>query len=366
MPILEVTGLQKSFLRGAMAVNNLDLTIDEGEIVSLLGPSGCGKTTSLRCIAGLERPDGGEIRIAGRTVFGRSSRGAAWIPPEKRGVAMVFQQYALWPHMDVFRNVAFGLQTRRLPKAEVSTAVERALKSVQLWHLRDRRISQLSGGQQQRIALARAIALSPQLILFDEPLSNLDAKLREGMRQEIVELQQKVGFAALYVTHDQDEAFSLSSRIVVMNSGHVEQIGTPSTVWTRPASEFVADFVGSTNKLPATVINSTVSETLVRTDAGPELRLSTGDAGAAPGDRVTIYLRTGSLKLSSAQPADATPSWRVPVLAQAFHGTHTTVRVGFGDGTLTCVRTNVSPTADEQLWLSVEGAPLVFARANES
>ena len=229
------------------AVNGVSFTVGRGEHLTLLGPSGCGKTTTLRAIAGLEQPTGGSIRIDGETMYDSEVRRT--VPTEQRGVSMVFQSYAVWPHMTVFDNVAYGLRVRKQGKDEIKANVERALDLVQMRHLAERGASKLSGGQQQRVALARAIAFSPTVVLFDEPLSNLDAKLRAEMRVELRELQRRLGITSVYVTHDQEEALAISDRVIVMNVGVIEQIGSPQEIYNRPRSRFVADFVGSANLL---------------------------------------------------------------------------------------------------------------------
>ena len=229
------------------AVNGVSFTVGRGEHLTLLGPSGCGKTTTLRAIAGLEQPTGGSIRIDGETMYDSEVRRT--VPTEQRGVSMVFQSYAVWPHMTVFDNVAYGLRVRKQGKDESKANVERALGLVQMRHLAERGASKLSGGQQQRVALARAIAFSPTVVLFDEPLSNLDAKLRAEMRVELRELQRRLGITSVYVTHDQEEALAISDRVIVMNVGVIEQIGSPQEIYNRPRSRFVADFVGSANLL---------------------------------------------------------------------------------------------------------------------
>ena len=232
----------KRFGPNALAVDAIDLDIAPGELVTLLGPSGCGKTTTLRMIAGLEEPTSGTITIGDEDV--------THLPAEKRDVTMVFQSYALFPHMNVFENVAYGLKVARRPRPEIATRVAEALELVGLGPYPDRSVDALSGGQQQRVALARALVMKPRVILFDEPLSNLDAKLRHHVRAEIRALQRRLGLTAVYVTHDQEEALAISDRVVVMNAGRIEQIGPPRELYCRPASRFVADFIGSANILP--------------------------------------------------------------------------------------------------------------------
>ncbi len=229
------------------AVRDVSLSVAQGEFVTLLGPSGCGKTTTLRCIAGLEHPDAGEIRI-GRDVVAAPEQGI-YLAPEHRNIGMVFQSYAVWPHMTVFDNVAYGLRVRRVRGADIKTRTRRALELVGLEHLAGRYATKLSGGQRQRVALARAIVYEPRVILFDEPLSNLDAKLREQMRVELVRLQQEVGITSVYVTHDQTEALVMSDRVVVMDKGVIQQIGDPHDIYARPRNAFVANFIGATNLL---------------------------------------------------------------------------------------------------------------------
>jgi len=247
---LEIRSLRKSYRlpggRSALAVHDFTLRVEPGEFVTLLGPSGCGKTTVLRTLAGLEDEDAGEILLDGRSITGLAAH--------QRRIGLVFQNYALFPHMTVFENVAYSLRIRREPDAKVRAEVTAALKAVGLEAMEARLPGQLSGGQQQRVAVARALVMQPDLLLFDEPLSNLDAKLRVQVRGELRRLQKRFGTTAIYVTHDQDEAMSLSDRIAVMQAGRVEQIGTPEEIYARPASMFVADFVGQVNALPGRVV----------------------------------------------------------------------------------------------------------------
>lgn len=282
---LRITGLVKRF-GDRTVVDDLDLTVHPGELVSLLGPSGCGKTTTLRMVAGFLAADGGSIEIEGKDVVG--------LPPERRPSAMVFQNYALWPHMTVFKNVAYPLRLRRLPKHEVTERVEHVLGLVNLLHHRDSRPATISGGEQQRAALARALVQEPQLLLLDEPLSNLDAKLRVKVREDIRELQQRLGITTVLVTHDQDEALSMSDRIAVMNGGRIEQVSAPDELYTDPRTEFVAGFVGQLNSLPGRLVGGRlVPEEGLLTGVRPEdVRLIPVDepgasaAGHAPQDRL--------------------------------------------------------------------------------
>lgn len=249
---LSIVDLTKKYAAGlAPAVDRLNMDVEEGHLVALLGPSGCGKTTTLRMVAGLMDPTAGSIMVDGREI--------TQDPVNKRGMGMVFQSYALFPHMNVEQNVAFGLQMRQMPKAEQKRRVAEALDLVQLGHLGKRATKALSGGQQQRIALARALVVEPTLLLLDEPLSNLDAKLRETMRTEIRSIQQRTRATTLFVTHDQDEALDMADRIAVMNGGLIEQFGSPTDVYERPRTHFVANFIGQANFLSA----------LVGADVGP-------------------------------------------------------------------------------------------------
>ncbi|MDW7977498.1 MAG: ABC transporter ATP-binding protein [Candidatus Caldarchaeum sp.] len=232
------------------AVDGVSLQVEKGECLALLGPSGCGKTTTLRCVAGLEKADEGEIAIDGQVVFSKN----VFLPPEKRGVGMVFQSYALWPHMTVFDNVAYPLKIRKNSKEDIQHRVSHALDLVGLSGFEKRYPSQLSGGQQQRVALARAIVYEPRLVLLDEPLSNLDAKLREKMRGELKRLLKKIGLTSLYVTHDQEEAFVIADKVAVMNAGKIIQLGRPTEIYEKPSNSFVAEFIGRANLIEAKVV----------------------------------------------------------------------------------------------------------------
>jgi iron(III) transport system ATP-binding protein len=273
--------------REVMAVDDVSLSFGGGSFVTLLGPSGCGKTTTLRMIAGFETPSSGRVLVDGVDVSRRT--------PDKREMGMVFQSYALFPHLSVFENVAYGLRLRRRSGADLRSAVDQTLELVGLTGLGSRRPSELSGGQQQRVALARAMAIEPRVLLFDEPLSNLDAKLRVSLRSEIRRIQQQLGITSVYVTHDQSEAMALSDLVVVMNGGRVEQAGTPDEVYQRPASRFVADFIGRANFVEGRV---------ERVDGGSvELglfgRLMTVPAasGQRPGDSAVVVVRPESIRV---------------------------------------------------------------------
>src|ERR671935_2217971 len=271
------------------AAQDVTFTVEEGRLFTLLGPSGCGKTTTLRSIAGLERPRAGEISVNGRVVF--SSANGVFVAPNRRGFGMVFQSYAIWPHMTVFQNAAFPLEVgdRKVTRSQIRDHVMRVLTAVQLDDLADREATKLSGGQQQRLALARALVMEPLLLLLDEPLSNLDAKLRERMRFELKRLQRELGITGVYVTHDQVEALAMSNRVAVMRDGKIEQIGAPRDVYERPRSRFVADFIGTSNFIDG-VVEAREGETYrVKTDDG-ELRVP-AESEFAPGAPVVVAAR---------------------------------------------------------------------------
>jgi iron(III) transport system ATP-binding protein len=302
--MVEIEHLYKHF--GAeTAVQDVNLAVAEGEFVTLLGPSGCGKTTTLRCIAGLERPDGGEIRIGGDVVA--SAEIGVYLNPEDRNIGMVFQSYAVWPHMTVFDNVAYGLRVRRVGSAEIKDKTMRALKLVGLADFAGRYATKLSGGQRQRVALARAIVYEPRVVLFDEPLSNLDAKLREQMRDELVRLQREVGITSIYVTHDQSEALVMSDRVVVMDKAVIQQIGDPQTIYSEPANSFVAGFIGVANLIEGKLIatEGDVAQVEIACDDGRDpLRIQARSNAAVPvGGRVFINMRPEDLTLHVNQPA---------------------------------------------------------------
>ncbi len=288
---LDIRGLTKAFAlpggRSVVAVRDFSLRIEPGEFVTFLGPSGCGKTTLLRMLAGLERADAGDILVDGRSI--RS------LPPHRRNIGMVFQNYALFPHLSVFENVAYSLRVRKFEDARVRSEVPAALTAVGLEPLAARLPGQLSGGQQQRVALARAMVMQPDLLLFDEPLSNLDARLRVQVRGELRRLQKSLGTTAIYVTHDQDEAMSLSDRIVVMNGGCVEQVGTPEEIYARPASLFVAEFVGQVNALPGRVVARTERQVTIET---LDHRIAL-ESKRCPADDLLVLVRPEAIRVSA-------------------------------------------------------------------
>ncbi|MBF6594488.1 MAG: ABC transporter ATP-binding protein [Thermaceae bacterium] len=281
MALLELTHLQKQYANLGV-VRDLNLEVAEGEVLCLLGPSGCGKTTTLRMVAGFLQPDGGDIRMDGKSLLR--------LPPERRPTGMVFQRYTLWPHMSVWHNVAFGLGLRRRPRAEIEQRVKDVLELVGLPEMARRYPAQLSGGQQQRIALARALVLEPRLLLLDEPFANLDAQLRERMRDELLSLQRRVGITMIFVTHDQAEALVLAHRIAVMREGNLEQIAAPDEIYNRPATRFVAAFVGTMNLLEGKVSAGQVI-------AGP-FRFPV-PSGLKDGETVTLAIRPEDLAFAS-------------------------------------------------------------------
>jgi putative spermidine/putrescine transport system ATP-binding protein len=290
MAFLELTGVQKSF-GDVAAVHDFNLAAEKGEFVSFLGPSGCGKTTTLRMIAGFEKPTAGTITVDGKDI--------TYTSPNQRNVGMVFQSYALFPNMTVAGNIGFGLKVRKRPKAEIDRKVGELLDLIHLAGRGDRYPWQLSGGQQQRVALARALAIEPQVLLLDEPLSALDAKIRIVLRKEIRAIQRQLGITTVYVTHDQEEALSLSDRVVVMSDGRIEQIGTPSEIYNFPSTAFVASFVGTLNLVTAAVIDAPSGRLSLD---GQEVRTSRAIADVPADRRVTLALRPEGIQLGEGDP----------------------------------------------------------------
>jgi iron(III) transport system ATP-binding protein len=315
------------------AVRDVSFDVARGTLFTLLGPSGCGKTTTLRAIAGLERPQRGEIEADGRIVY--SCAKGIFLAPNRRNFGMVFQSYAIWPHMNVFDNAAFPLQVgrRRLGRKEVTAKTMRVLAAVGLDDLAERAATKLSGGQQQRLALARALAMEPSLLLLDEPLSNLDAKLRERMRFELTRLQRELGITTVYVTHDQSEALALSHAIAVMNEGRIVQIGSPADIYQRPRDRFVADFIGTTNLFDAAVITADgeTGRCRVGTALG-ELHVQ-GNVGLSRNDAVVVSIRPEDVELFDEPPerGDGDNLWRGTVDAKVFLGDYLDFQVKVGE-----------------------------------
>lgn len=299
-----LTGVSKSYNQAGMpAINDLTLEIRDGQFVTLLGPSGCGKTTTLRLIAGYMAPDAGTIHVGERLISSKDTV----VLPEHRGMGMVFQNYAVWPHKTVFENVVFGLKLRKLPTSKARERVGQALELVGLSGYEERLPNELSGGQQQRVALARSIVVEPDILLLDEPLSNLDAKLREHMRGELKQLQRRLGITFIYVTHDQAEALALSDQIAVIHAGRLQQFGTPRDVYNRPANRTVADFMGNVNLLEGTVLR--VDGSRAEIEIAGALRTCVGpQEGVSAGSRIDIAIRPESftLKPSGTGLADGT------------------------------------------------------------
>jgi putative spermidine/putrescine transport system ATP-binding protein len=325
-PSIAFRGVRKVYGDGTVAVEDLTLDIGKGEFFSLLGPSGCGKTTTLRMIAGFEEPTAGRLSIDGRDV--------THVPPNRRDTGMVFQSYALFPHRTVFQNVAFGLRMRKVAKAAIAERVERALALVELEALGGRYPDQLSGGQQQRVALARAIVIEPKVLLMDEPLGALDKKLRRTMQFELKELQRKIGVTLVYVTHDQEEALTMSDRIAVMNAGRVEQVGRPETIYGAPATPFVSDFIGESNLFAGTAETDGGGTWLRLPDGG---RLPLPRSHRLDGAPVTMAVRPERIRLTDDPSADG--AWIGGMVADAnFLGATRLIKVVTAAGDTVLVR----------------------------
>ena len=347
MSSVRLKSLTKRFDKTTV-VDSIDLDVSEGEFLVLLGPSGCGKTTTLRCIAGLEDVSGGEILIGDKIV---SAPGLS-VPPERRAIGMVFQSYAIWPHMTVKENIAFGLKLKRgLSASDIDTRVRAGLDLVGLSGFAEREIHKLSGGQQQRVAVARAVVLEPRVLLFDEPLSNLDAKLREYMRFELRQIQKRLGITSIYVTHDQEEAMVVADRIVLMNAGKIEQIGPPKEIYNRPASLFAADFIGLTNSISGNVVRSNSDATLIAIPGGYEISAAGGGHNA--GELVDVLCRPECIAIS-AKPIDGANAFSAEIDEVIFLGNSADVYVRLGEIRL---RAQVSPARDwpagTKVWIKI-------------
>ncbi|MDM0086695.1 MULTISPECIES: ABC transporter ATP-binding protein [unclassified Variovorax] len=319
MPALTLDRLEKRY-PGHVAASSVSLSVHDGEFISLLGPSGCGKTTVLRMVAGLIEPTGGRILVDGRDITA--------LPTNKRNIGLVFQSYALFPHMSVFENVAFGLRRQGLQGSALKQRVDQALASVRLSALGDRMPKQLSGGQQQRVAVARSIAPRPSILLFDEPLSNLDASLRDEMQIELKRLQREVGITTLFVTHDQGEAMSMSDRVCVLAHGVVQQFDTPEAIYHRPATGFVASFIGRPNRLTGRVVRATGTAVAVQLDDGPLLPAA-GAEGMAHGAAVDVVIRQEDIRFTEA-PVGGAATLAGRVAMRSFVGARVQYLLAFG------------------------------------
>jgi ABC-type Fe3+/spermidine/putrescine transport system ATPase subunit len=343
---VELVCLGKRF-GDVVAVADVSLDVPEGRITTLLGPSGCGKTTLLRLIAGFFPPDAGEIRIQGIRVD--------HLPPQRRRTAIVFQDYALFPHLSVFENVAYGLRRRRVAAPEIARRVGDILSFLGLRGLDATSPLHLSGGQQQRVALARALVVEPDVLLLDEPLSNLDAKLRIRVRTELKEIQQSLGKTTIFVTHDQEEALSLSDRVAIMDAGRIRQVGTPVEVYTRPADRFVADFVGIANFLPAAIRAATAEGLVIDSPLGTMRTARPGNY--TEGQRVTILVRPEAVRLSSEPGPGKLPA---KIRSTSFLGSMRRHHVQIGD--LSLIADEAFPgtreSAEQEVWLWVDAASL--------
>ncbi|MBS3652390.1 ABC transporter ATP-binding protein [Pseudaminobacter sp. 19-2017] len=336
-PYLSLRNLIKTY-GSYTALRDVSIDIKQGEFVALLGPSGCGKTTMLRAIAGLVTPNSGDVLLAGRSLVG--------VPVERRDLGMVFQSYALFLHMTVAENVGFGLQMRKAPKTAIAAEVDQALCLVRMEGLKDRYPSQLSGGQQQRIALARALVTKPKVLLLDEPLAALDAKLREAMQFELRQLQQQLGITTIFVTHDQHEALAMADRVAVMNSGRVEQFDTPRVMYDEPATPFVAEFIGQMNRWPATLVDRRGADALVRSDSG-DIVVRSIDGKVAVGGEVAVMVRPEKMQISAGSGANGSAN-AVPgrLKGVMFSGEKTFCYVETPLGLMTTVMQNRTTGAD--------------------
>jgi iron(III) transport system ATP-binding protein len=343
MGFVELTGLTKRY--GSLAVvKDISLSIDKGQLVCLLGPSGCGKTTTLRLIAGFLEPDAGEIRVGGRRISAPGDSEA----PERRNMSMIFQSYALWPHMTVFENIAYGLRLRGLAKSEIQRRADTILAATKLTALAQRYPGELSGGQQQRVSLARALVIEPETLLLDEPLSNLDANLREEMRFEIRRLHDKYRYTTVYVTHDQAEAMTTANLIVVMNQGVIEQTGSPEDIYQRPRTEFVARFIGGTNIFKGRWDGSNTA------DCGHGLILRCGSGDFAPQGETAVSVRHHDIRLAPTRPDATQTNWISGTVArQVYLGPHRDylVTLAGGETVRTITPVDVAIKEGQTVWL---------------
>jgi iron(III) transport system ATP-binding protein len=358
--VVRARDVQRTFVRAGgtpvHAIDGVSLDVRSGEFVVLLGPSGCGKTTLLRAIAGLEKPDSGVIHLRDRKVF--DSGDGTNLPPESRRISMIFQSYALWPHMSAFDNVAYPLRSRGVNASSISARVGEALERVGIGELGRQFPAQLSGGQQQRVALARAIVAGDSLVLFDEPLSNVDARVREQLRIELLAMQRKLGFSALYVTHDQSEAMALAHRVAVMRQGKIVQIGPPREVYEEPATRYVANFIGTSNEIEGKVEMAPVAGRVKVNTVLGSIDALAPDSSIRAGEAAVLVFRPERCRLEAEKPAGV-PSWNGTVEASLFFGSHAehivsvggvSLRVWGGDTRL--------HEAGSPIWFSIEAGAI--------
>jgi putative spermidine/putrescine transport system ATP-binding protein len=351
MAFIELKNIDAGYVKGSPVLKDFNLSVEKGELLSLLGPSGCGKTTTLRTIAGFILAEKGSVIIGGKDY--------TKIPPNKRNIGLVFQNYALFPHLSVFENVAYGLKRRKMEKSLIKTKVDTVLELVSLTGFEDRLPAHLSGGQRQRVALARSVVIEPDLLLLDEPLSNLDAKLRDEMRAELSRLQHQLGITMIYVTHDQIEALSLSSKIIVMNEGLIEQIGTPENIYEQPATSFVAKFMGFDNSLTGTVksiknhmYEICIEENILNASERNNMNLDIGDS-------VNLYFRPHDTSLLTKEEANTLP---VSINYSNFQGDSSQFSVSFREIELRAEMVGKYNKSDEFRYISIKPEKLILEK----
>ncbi len=361
--MIDIKNLRKAFQSGRetfQALDGVSIHVPEGEFFTLLGPSGCGKSTTLRCLAGLETPDSGTIEIGGETVF--SSEDGVSVPAYKRDIGMVFQSYAIWPHMTVFENVAYPLRIQKVARSEIRDRVAKPLETVGLTGYVDRPAPALSGGQQQRVSLARALVKEPKVLLLDEPLSNLDAKLRDQMRYEIKELQERLGITTLYVTHDQTEALAVSDSIAVMNQGHLLDVAGPREIYFRPRSAFTADFIGLTNIIKGRLAGEEDGLARLETPIGSVLCAQSGEK--RKNGEVVIFLRPEDVTVTAEPPVGAVNVFEGEIQALVFLGEVVDCQVQVGGE---MVRARLHPKSafrrQQKVYIAADPAALITIEA---
>ena len=353
MAFIELKNIDAGYVKGSPVLKNFSLSVEKGELLSLLGPSGCGKTTTLRTIAGFILAEKGTV-IIGEKDYTK-------IPPNKRNIGLVFQNYALFPHLSVFENVAYGLKRRKIEKSLIKTKVKSVLDLVSLTGFEDRLPAQLSGGQRQRVALARSVVIEPDLLLLDEPLSNLDAKLRDEMRAELSRLQYQLGITMIYVTHDQIEALSLSSKIIVMNEGLIEQIGTPETIYEQPATSFVAKFMGFDNSIKGRIESLDKNFFSVNVDGRIIKAVRTEKTDSTTGDAVSLFFRPKDSFLISKEEDNSLP---VSINYSNFQGNSTRYSVTSGETELSAEMLGKSNELEKYKFIKIQPENLIIERDN--